>query len=205
MKTLNETLKNPTYDGLYSLKALCESTGDYEKNKPYDFLRLPSIKKYLHKSLVLNELTIRKTQGRNGDTFVCKHLVYRYAMWVSDDFCDLVIDTFDALQNAQTTQDLIDIKNQLDSYQLDLIYREPRHPNTLAVILKVATAKVRPYFDYLVGKNEVERVWVPQPDKAEYRATPESRHIIGHKGKTVLFNETVKDLFPEQIDIYSTE
>ena len=53
------------------------STGDYINNKPVDFLRLTSTKRYLnvHKSHVLNELTHRTEQGRSGDTQHAKEYI----------------------------------------------------------------------------------------------------------------------------------
>jgi len=201
MKTLIETLNNPTDDGLYSLKALCAAAGNYEKNRPYDFLRQPSIKRYLHKSPVLNELTIRKTQGRNGDTFVNKHLVYRFAMWVSDDFHDLVIDTFDSLLNAITTQEVIDLKFQLDNaLQQDIfaVAQQPRDKNCLQVLMNCTPFQVNQFYDELEYQGQVKSRLVPQPPKRIFEATDKSTCIVGKKGDTLLFSESVRDLFPEQ-------
>jgi hypothetical protein len=136
--------------------------------------------------------------GRNGGTFVCKQLAYAYAHWISPEFYLLVIDTFDAVMNSSIAQEAINFQHRLDEFEASIEKREPRHQNTLAVLLGIATAKVKPYFDYLVEVGEVHRIWIPQPDKAEYHATTESQHVIGHKGKTVLFNETVKEIFPKQ-------
>jgi uncharacterized protein (DUF952 family) len=202
MQTLIDTLKNPTEDGLYSLKALCASTGDYEKYKPFEFLRLTSTKRYLKRSnegkSLVSEQIIRTTQGGNGDTFVNKRLVYRYAMWVSDDFYDLVIDTFDALQAAQTEAEILDVKRQLVKGQQDLIIRNPIDPNSLSSHLKIPPSKLQPYFAHLVSIGELAMKLIEQPPKVEYLATDNSKFVIGKKGKTILFDERVKTAFPEQ-------
>lgn len=188
---LKNTLANPEFDGLYSLKALSVSTGDYESNKPYDFLRQPRLKEYLHKSLVLNILTTRKTQGRNGDTFVNKQLVYRYAMWVSDEFYDLVISVFDAMLHGQTQKAESIIK----------IYtgHEADHEDSLAAKLNLPKAKIKPYFDILRGAEIVVGKPRHQADRMIYdRGRNQGEHIKGKHGDTLLFNDSIIDVFPKQ-------
>jgi len=43
MKTLIETLNNPTDDGLYSLKALHQASGGLKKDQPYRWYRSQAV------------------------------------------------------------------------------------------------------------------------------------------------------------------
>lgn len=49
---------------------------------------------------------ISVTQGRNGGTYVCKQLVYAYAMWLSPEFHIRVVDAYDALANGRVEEAL---------------------------------------------------------------------------------------------------
>lgn len=68
----------------------------------HEFMRRPETRSLIEllekettgKARILPVLTI---QGRNGGTYVCKELVYAYAMWISPKFNLYVIRTFDAV------------------------------------------------------------------------------------------------------------
>lgn len=78
-----------------------------EKRSPrsmevYEFMRRPETQaliELLEKETTGNSrnIPVVTTTGRNGGTFVCKELVYAYAMWISPAFHLKVIRTFDAV------------------------------------------------------------------------------------------------------------
>jgi hypothetical protein len=221
--TIGPVTIHQSANGLYLLTDLWKASGGNDADRPNKWLKLESTKKYtdyLDKKMTpINPVSNSESDGTipsitfrqsfyetvkgnfSNDipqgTYVNKNLVYSYAMWISPAFHDLVIATFDALVNANTVNELIAVKNQLDNVQQDLFHREPRDKQSLSVILQIATAKVKPYFDHLVSIGEVGRRWIPQHDKAEYFATENSKHIIGRKGSTVLFDDSVREAFPQ--------
>lgn len=92
-------------DGLYSLNDLHKSSGGERKHQIPNFLRHQTTKD------IISELSnssysrsykdiVNKTAGRYGGTWVCKELVYSYAMWVSAKFQLRVIQTFDAARSG---------------------------------------------------------------------------------------------------------
>ena len=89
-----------TIDGLYSLNDLHKASGGEVKHKPAFFLRNEQTKEIVTELQICNSLEeVLKVQrgGTNQGTWVCKELVYSYAMWISAKFHIAVVRTFDAL------------------------------------------------------------------------------------------------------------
>lgn len=195
-------------NGLYSLKDLWKSHGNKSK-RPKEWLRNKATQEYISflqseiPPSLFNQEVIEVLHGNNGDTFVCRELVFSYAMWVSPKFHHLVIKTFDALTSATTRQELIATKHRLDNaLQGDIFdkYRLPRDSHCLQVIMKCSPFQAKQYHDELVGKDILDYRDVPQPPRRIYCARREHPAIIGKHGETVLFSDEVKKLFPEQSD-----
>lgn len=88
-------------------KAAINASGETRSSRSmevYEFMRRPetqALVELLEKETTGNSrsIPVMTIQGRNGGTYVCKELVYAYAMWISPAFNLKVIRTFDALQN----------------------------------------------------------------------------------------------------------
>lgn len=86
--------------GRYSLNDLHQASGGERKHEPAGWLRLDQTNELIHEILntqicVFKPVDSRK--GRYGGTYVCKELVYSYAMWISAAFALKVIRAYDAL------------------------------------------------------------------------------------------------------------
>lgn len=103
MLVINNIEVSSNKDGLYSLADLWSSTGNNNNKKPSKWLNLKGTfgkVEYLctdRKSAQQNQQVISKDS--NGYTYVCKELVYSYAMWISDKYHFSVIKAFDDLVN----------------------------------------------------------------------------------------------------------
>ncbi|MCB5163208.1 KilA-N domain-containing protein [Marinomonas sp. E8] len=87
-----------TLDGLYCLNDLHEVSGASKKHQPANFLRLETTQELItevENSSDLRNIAVNKNQSRSGGTWVCKELVYAYAMWISPKFNLEVIRSFD--------------------------------------------------------------------------------------------------------------
>lgn len=92
-------------NNLYSLNDLHHVAGGDEKFKPSLFLRLDQTQELINEIKGTDMYLLEPVQierGRNGGTFVCRELVYAYAMWISPKFNLAVIRAFDQL--TQTPQ-----------------------------------------------------------------------------------------------------
>ncbi len=106
-----------TLNGLYSLNDLHKAAGRESKHAPYRFMRneqtielIEEIKrspKLEIDNISINDSPVLVSRGGNEQgTWVCKELVYSYAMWISAKFHLQVIRAFDAMNNP--TPRLID-------------------------------------------------------------------------------------------------
>lgn len=89
-----------TIDGLYSLNDLHKASGGEMKHKPAFFLRNEQTKEIVTELQICNspeEVLKVQRGGTNQGTWVCKELVYSYAMWISAKFHIAVVRTFDSL------------------------------------------------------------------------------------------------------------
>lgn len=101
-------------DGLYSLNDLHKVSGGKDKHRPTFFLRLNSTKALIkeirsenvrcadmHISEPVKVLKGIQADGTVQGTYVCRELVYSYAMWISPRFQLAVIRAFDSMTNQQ--------------------------------------------------------------------------------------------------------
>jgi hypothetical protein len=103
-----------TLDGLYSLNDLHKVSGASKKHQPANFLRLETTQELIAE--IERSSDMRNGIGRCSDlsntfksmrggadkgTWVCKELVYAYAMWISPKFNLQVIRAFDQAQHQE--------------------------------------------------------------------------------------------------------
>ncbi|SLM63516.1 MULTISPECIES: KilA-N domain-containing protein [Dickeya] len=89
-------------DGRYNLNDLHRASGGEKRHAPsYWLANKQTIA--LIAELETTEIPVVRLEGRNGGTFVCRELVYAYAMWISASFNLRVIRTFDAAANPNPT------------------------------------------------------------------------------------------------------
>lgn len=113
---INSTEITTDDHGRFSLNDLHKSAGGMAKDLPSKFMRSESFKNVCDVLIGQNRSfePVAKKQGRyGGGTWVCKELVYKYAMWVNADFEVKVIQTFDSLIGALSAPSSMIALNEL--------------------------------------------------------------------------------------------
>lgn len=86
------------HNGLFSLNDLHKVSGGVEKHKPSNFLRNQETKELIAEIESEDQIAYHTINGGNHrGTYVCRELVYRYAMWISAKFSLMVIRAFDTM------------------------------------------------------------------------------------------------------------
>lgn len=151
-------------DGLYSLNDLHKASGGEDRHKPTNFLRLESTAELVgvltaeldgdaqkraseQNQAFMSDKVLRVVKGGVGQqgTFVCKELVYAYAMWISPAFNLRVIRAFDVLASSHFVPQTY--PEALRAYADEL----EAHEKTKKA-LETAKPKAE-YFDHLVARN----------------------------------------------------
>lgn len=101
-------------DGLYRLNDLHKAAGGENRHQPGKWLELDQTKSYIShlikKQGIVNPVSkqnqvfiVVKNGGKvKQGTYVCKKLVYKYAIWISHEFEDAVIDAYDSLVQSES-------------------------------------------------------------------------------------------------------
>ncbi|MBE4617392.1 KilA-N domain-containing protein [Vibrio navarrensis] len=88
-------------DKLFSLNDLHKAAGNKKNHQPANFLRQSTTRELVEEISSSSDLrsTVQSINGKG--TWVCKELVYAYAMWISAKFHLQVIRAFDSLVQTQ--------------------------------------------------------------------------------------------------------
>ncbi|UZA04926.1 KilA-N domain-containing protein [Moraxella bovis] len=94
-----------THNNLFSLNDLHKASGSENKHKPSYFMSNQETQALISEIESENQIAYHTVKGGNTKTtkqgtFVCRELVYRYAMWISAKFSLMVIRAFDALNTG---------------------------------------------------------------------------------------------------------
>lgn len=106
--TVANTAIRQDVEGRYCLNDLHRAAGGEQKHQPRYWLANQQTKELLAE-LENSGIPLFIVQGRHGGTYVCRELVYAYAMWISPAFHLKVIRAYDAMATRQPAFNPADI------------------------------------------------------------------------------------------------
>ena len=197
--TIGNITINQSENGLYLLTDLWKASGALKKDQPNKWLNLIDTQRYTSYLGTKTEsekkssyfLTINGGDTKKQGTYVCKQLVYSYAMWISPAFHDLVITTFDDLLNATTAEQVLSVKFKLDNEsQADLFTKaqQPRDKNTLQVILKCTPFQAEQFHNELICDGMLEKIGSKTITQRILGTTIKNKMVTGKKGDTLIWD-----------------
>jgi len=206
--TIGSITIHQSENGLYLLTDLWKASGGAKKDQPNRWRFLNSTQEYI-KFLGTKTGNVEKSsyfltiQGKESQgTYVCRQLVYSYAMWISLAFHDLVITTFDELLNATTTEQVLDVKFKLDNASQDDIFtkhQQPRDKNTLQVILGCTPFQAEQFHNELICDGLLEKIGSKTITQRILGTTLINKMVIGQKGDTLLWDaEALRQYFSDK-------
>lgn len=98
--TIASTKIRQDSEGRYRLNDCHKASGGNPKDAPAQWFRATKTKELIGEIETMQNCTVSPLvtiEGKNGGTYVCKELVYAYAMWISPAFHLHVIRAFDDL------------------------------------------------------------------------------------------------------------
>lgn len=103
----------------YSLNDLHRAAGAHPSHRPGEFMRNQQA---IDLAAEIDRETagfsaVKRREGRGGGTFVCKELVYAYAMWISPAFHLKVIRTFDGAATDRRVEGAGEMMNVVKLFQ----------------------------------------------------------------------------------------
>jgi len=134
-----------TLDDLFSLNDLHKASGRAPKHQPALFIQNQQTKSLIYEiegDLGIPRSVVSQRGGANRGTWVCKELVYSYAMWISAKFHLQVIRAFESMTTEQVPQPIVSHDLSLN----DLIYE-------LAKAKNVTTQNIHIHYNSVFNTN----------------------------------------------------